>query len=193
VDNHLRNHAKEEVLDQTEGETGLGPVVAPLEDLEHVGVELNLAIKVLLLESLEGDLLLAVVGIAVLVLVELEVVLNGLAGQLGLLVLAGSKLRGEPPEGTEDGQSKENSQEQPCLEALADAPCQVRGDTDEQRDEERVGEGVAAGALSRQRRIRNRRVLLRTACQLNWPTDGESMAGAVCAMAWRSSYIPQSS
>ena len=71
VDDHLGNHAKEKVLDQTESEAGLGPIVAPFEDLEHVTVELNLAIEVLLLEGLDRDLLLAIVGITVLLLLEL--------------------------------------------------------------------------------------------------------------------------
>ena len=103
MDNHLGDHAKEEVLDQPEGEAGLGPVVAPFEDFEHVAIELYLAVEVLLLERLDRDLLLAVVCVAVLGLVELEVVLNGLAGEFGLFVLAGRELRGEPPEGTENG------------------------------------------------------------------------------------------
>jgi hypothetical protein len=100
VDNHFWDHAKEEVLDQSESEAGLGPVVAPFENLEHVAIELYLAVEVLLLERLDGDLLLAIVCIAVLGLGELEVVLNGLAGKFGLLVLAGCKFRGEPPEGS---------------------------------------------------------------------------------------------
>jgi len=109
MDNHLGDHAKEEVLDQSEGEAGLGPVVAPFKDVEHVAIEFNVAVKVLFLERLNGDLLLAVVGVAVLGLVELEVVLNGLAGEFGLFVLAGREFRREPPKGAQDGQAQDES------------------------------------------------------------------------------------
>lgn len=107
VYNHFWNHAKEEVLDQSEGEAGLGPVVAPFQSLEHVALELDFAVKVLFLECLKGNLLLAVVGVAVLGLVELEVVLNGLAGKLGLFVLAGCEFGREPPKGAQDGKTQD--------------------------------------------------------------------------------------
>jgi hypothetical protein len=104
--------------------------VAPFEDIEHVAVELNLTVEVLLLEGLDWDLLLAVVGIAILLLLEFQVVLDGLAGQLGLLVLARGKLRGEPPERTKNRQSCDQSNEDPCLEATAQLVGEVGGDTD---------------------------------------------------------------
>ena len=159
MDNHLGNHAEEEVLDQTESETGLGPVVAPFEDVEHVALELDLAIEVLLLESLDGDLLLAVVCIAVLLLVELEVVLDGLARELGLLVLAGRELRGQPPERPQNGEGGDQSNEDPCLQATSNLPGEVCGDTNYQRDESVVVERVAARALSRERGIGNGGIL----------------------------------
>lgn len=76
---HLRDEAKEEMLDQSKGESWLGPIMAPLENLEHVAIEINIAIKVLLLEGLDGDELLAVVCVTIFCLVELEVVLDRLA------------------------------------------------------------------------------------------------------------------
>ena len=100
VDNHFWDHAEEEVLDQSKGEAGLGPVMAPFEDLKHIAIKLNFTVKVLFLERLDRNLLLAIVGVAILGLVELEVVLDGLAGKFGLFVLAGSEFRREPPEGT---------------------------------------------------------------------------------------------
>jgi hypothetical protein len=167
------------VLDQAESEPWLGPVVAPLEDLQHVAIELHLTIEVLLLEGLDGDLLLAIVCIAVLGLVELEVVFNGLAGQLGLLVHAGGEFRREPPEGAQNGEEQDKSEENPCLEAHAPAPCDVGGDTDEQRDEERVVERLATRALGGQRGIGNGRVLLVRSCQRAGSPCCVSMAGGV--------------
>lgn len=163
MDNHLGNHAKEEVLDQTKGEAGLRPVVTPFEDIEHVALQLDLTIEVLLLESLDGDLLLAVVGITVLLLVELEVVLNVLARQLGLLVLAGRELGGQPPEGSQNGQSGEEGEEDPSLQATTNLPGEICWHSNQQRDEGIVVERVAARALSRKRGIGNRGVLFRTA------------------------------
>lgn len=160
--NHLRDEAKQEVLDKTKSESGLGPVVAPLENLQHVAIKLNLAIEVLLLEGLDGDLLLSVVCIAVLGLLKLEIVLNGLSRQLGLLVLAGSKFGGEPPKGAENGQEQNKSQEDPGLEAHAPAPCDVGGDANEESDQEGVVERLAARAFCGQRGIGNGWVLLLT-------------------------------
>lgn len=130
MNNHLRDHAKEEVLDQTESEAGLRPVVAPFKNVEHVAIELNFTIEVLFLEGLDGNLLLAVVSVAVLLLLEFQVVLDVLAWQLGLLVLARRELRSEPPEGTKDGQSCDQSNEDPCLEATTQLIGEVGGNTD---------------------------------------------------------------
>lgn len=191
VDNHLWDHGKEEVLDQSEGEAGLGPVVAPFERLEHVAIDLNFAIKILLLERLNGNLLLAVVRVAVFGLVELEVVLDGLAGKLGLFVLAGSKFRREPPEGAEDGQEQDNGEEEPCLEAHAPAPCDVAGDAREQRDEHVVVERITARAFCRERGVRNRGILYIGECQLSGSPRCRSMAGGAVGMS--TGHLPQSS
>lgn len=181
MNNHFGDHAKEEVLDQTESETGLGPVVAPFEDVEHVALELDLAIEVLLLESLDGDLLLAVVCIAVLLLVELQVVLNGLARELGLLVLAGRELRGQPPERSQNGKGGEQSNEDPCLQATSDLPGEVCGDTNYQRDESIVVERVAARALSGERGIGDGRILFTLAIKSISLFSQRSMARQRCA------------
>lgn len=159
MNNHLGDHAQEEMLNQTESKAGLGPVVAPFQNVEHVAIELHLTIKVLLLESFNGDLLLAVVCLAVFLLGKLQIVFDGLARQLGLLVLAGCKFRGDPPEGTKDGETSEEKEEDPGLEAhahIVGKPCR---DADNQADEAIVGKRVAAGTLCRKRSIGNRGVL----------------------------------
>lgn len=130
MNNHLRDETEEEVLDETESEAGLGPVVAPFKDLKHVAVELDLTIEVLLLESLDGNELLSVVCILILWLLEFQVVLNGLSRKLGFLVPAGSEFGGEPPEGTENRQEQDEGEENPGLEAHTPAPCDVCGDAD---------------------------------------------------------------
>jgi hypothetical protein len=179
VDNHFWDHGEEEVLDQSEGEAGLGPVVAPLENLEHIAIEFNFTVKVLLLKRLKRNLLLAVVGVAVLGLVELEVVLDGLAGKLGLFVLAGSEFRCQPPEGAENGKTQDKGKEEPGLEAHAPAPGDVGGDAYEQRDEDIVVERFATGAFCGARGICNSRVLLIGNRQLCSSSNRRSMAGGV--------------
>jgi hypothetical protein len=176
VHDHLGDETKEEVLDQAKGEARLGPVVAPFEDLQHVAIELNLAVEVLFLEGLNGNLLLAVVCVAVLGLGELQVVLDGLAGQLSLLVLAGSELGGEPPEWAENGKGQNQSEEDPGLEAHAPAVGDVGGDTDEQGDEGGVAERLATGAFCREGGIGNGRVLLGARCQFAGFPSRVSMA-----------------
>lgn len=69
--NHLREEAKEEVLDQAEGEAWLRPVVTPFENIQHVAIKIHLAVKVLLLECLKWNQFLAIVCVAVLGLGEL--------------------------------------------------------------------------------------------------------------------------
>jgi hypothetical protein len=182
VHNHLGNEAKEKVLDEAEGEARLRPVVAPFEDLQHVAIDLHLAVEVLLLERLDGNELLAVVSIAVLGLVELQVVLDGLAGQLSLFILAGRDLGGDPPEGPENGQAQHESKEDPRLEAHAPAPGDVRRQADKQRNKEVVVEGIAAGAFCGQRRIGNGRILLLTIYQFAAASSRRSMAGGALVL-----------
>lgn len=156
---HLRNHAQQKVLDQSEGEAEVGPVVAHLQDLETVALEIDIAIEVLLVESLHGDLLAAIVLVLVLLLVELDVGLDGLAGELGLLVLAGGILGGGNPESGKDREIDNQSEENPGLEAAAELVGDVGGDTDEERKEGLVVEVVGADAICGQRSVGNRRIL----------------------------------
>lgn len=146
------------MLEQPEREAEVGPVVAQLHDLEAVALEVDIAIEVLFVESLHGDLL-AMVGLAVFALVELEVCLDGLAGELGLLVLAGSVFGSHDPEGGEDGQVDNQREEDPRLESAAELPGDVARDTHKGRDQGCVGEVVAAIAVSRQRGVGDGRVL----------------------------------
>lgn len=87
---NLRNHASEEVPDQADGEAEAGPVVPVLHNLEGVAVEVDVTVKILLVEGLHGDPGLAMVLELILGLLEGEVVLDGAAGEPGLLGLAGA-------------------------------------------------------------------------------------------------------
>lgn len=173
----LRNHAEEEVLDQSKGKAEIRPVMAHLHDLQTVAVEVDLAIEVLLMKRLHGDLMPAIVAVSVLLLVERQVVFDGLVWQLGLLVLSGSKLRREDPEGREDREIHEQGEKEPCLEASTQTPGEVGGNANEERDEQRIREVVGAGSFCGEGSIGNGRILLRTQNQLPISPFYGSMAG----------------
>lgn len=122
VHDELGNHAGKEELDQTNGEAEACPVMPVLENLEAVTVEVDVTVKVHLMEGLHGDLVLALVFCLVLRLLEGEVVLDGLARVFGLLVLAGAVGGDDEPEGTEKGEGGEDGQEDGRLGATAELP-----------------------------------------------------------------------
>lgn len=107
--------------------------MAPFENVKHVSIELHFAIEILFLESLERNLLLAIVCIAVFGLVEFEVVLNGPTGDFGFLIFAGSELRRQPPERTQNWQKQDDGQEEPRLETEAPAPSEITRNPGKQR------------------------------------------------------------
>ena len=121
--------------------------MAVLHDLEAVAVEVDVAVKVHLVEGLHGDLGLAMVLGLVGGLLEGEVVLNGTARELGLLVGAGAERRDEDPVAAEQRDGGEEGEEDGGLEATAQLPGQVARDTDEDREDQGVREALVAGAV----------------------------------------------
>jgi len=148
------------VLDVSNREAEAGPVVAHLQYFQHVALDGDVAIEVLLMERLERDLALAIVALAVLLFVEAEVVFNGLLGQHDFVVLAGRVLGREDPEGSEEGQVHDQGEEDPCLEAASEGPGDVARHADQDGEEQRVRKVLGAGAVGRERGIVNGRVLL---------------------------------
>jgi hypothetical protein len=90
--------------------------------LQTIPVEVNLAIKVHIVECLHGDL----VGSSVLELVglilERKVVFNRAAWNSGLFVLAGTEGRREVPETNQDRDRREETKEDTGLQPSADLP-----------------------------------------------------------------------
>jgi hypothetical protein len=117
--------AKKKVLDQSKRKSEVDPIVPQLQDFKSVAVEVHITVEVHLVESLHGDGLLAIVLLFVLRLVEREVMLDGLAGELGLLVLSRSVLRRNDPERTKNWQVHNQREENPCLEATTKLPGDV--------------------------------------------------------------------
>lgn len=118
--NDLGHHTSQEEPEQAQGEAEVGPVMSVLQDFQHVTLDINLTGEVLLVESLHGDLGTAVVLLPVLLAVELEVGLDGLARELGLVVLPGRHAGCDGPEGHQDGDRGQDGEEDPCVESTAD-------------------------------------------------------------------------
>lgn len=147
VHDELRNHAQQKVLDQADGEAEASPVVTVLEDLEAVALEVDVTVKVHLVEGLHGDLVGAMVLGTVGLLLELEVVLNGTAGVLGLGVLAGRDGGDSKPPAGQDGKIKEDGEEDEGLDAAANLPPQPEGNAKQEGEQDLVVEGVGAWSI----------------------------------------------
>lgn len=128
VHDNLGDHAKEEELDEADSEAEAGPVMAELHNIEAIALEVDLAVKVHLVESLHGDLAVATVLEAVRVLLELEVVLDASTGEAGLLILAGANGGDDQPEGAEEGKVDNEGEEDGGLDATTELPAHVPGD-----------------------------------------------------------------
>lgn len=159
VHNDLGNHAKEEKLDETNGEAEAGPVVSVLHNLETVTLEVDVAVEVLLVESFHGNLLMTLVLVSVGLLLEVEVLLDGTARESNLVVLSGRDGRDDQPPGAEKGEISKEGKEDGSLETTTDLPAEVPGDKDEDGDQAIVVEGIGTRAIGREGSIVNSREL----------------------------------
>lgn len=159
MQNDLGHHASQEEDEQAHGELEAGPVVPVLEDLKSIALEVNLASKVLLVEGVHGNLVLAIVLVLVLLVIELDVVLDGLAGVARLFVLTRAKGGCHGPKGHENGNGTQDDEEEPCLQTTTDLEGEVEGNTSEQSKEDVVVEAVAAWAIGGQGSVLDGRVL----------------------------------
>lgn len=119
---HLWNHAGEEEPDQTDGEAEVGPVVPIFHDLEAVTVEVDVTVKIHLVEGLHGYLVLAMILGLVGGLLEGKIVLDGTAWIPSLLVLSRADGGHDQPEAGQQGDSGEEGKEESGLVPTADLP-----------------------------------------------------------------------
>jgi len=153
VHDDLGHHTSKEEPEERQSEAEVGPVVAVLHDLESVAIEVDIAVEVLLVESLHGDLAAAVVLCAIGLLVELEVVLNRGTGVASLLVLARSVAGSNGPEGHQDGDGSQETKEDPGLEATTELIGDVGGDTAEESEQDIVVERLATSCVGGERGV----------------------------------------
>jgi hypothetical protein len=146
---------EENELEQAGGEAEAGPVGSVLHDLKAVAVELDIAVKVQVVEGLHWDLVAATILQPVGLVLEGKVVLDRAAGVLDLLILAWPKAGRNSPECQQDWDGGKKSKEDGRLEASANLPGKVGWDDEEQPKEDGVGEAVRARSVGRKRRVGN--------------------------------------
>jgi len=153
VHDNLGNHSSEEEPVEAEGEPEACPIMPVFKHLQGVAIEINVAIEVLFVKSLEGNLAPSLVLGAIGILLESEVVFNRAARIGGLLILPWSHARGYSPEDHKNRNSGESTKEKPCFETTANLPREVQWDQCQQCKEQLVRETLAARSICWKRSI----------------------------------------
>lgn len=125
VHDQLRNHAKQEKFDQTNGESEAGPVMTVFHDLEAVALEINISIKVHFMESLHWDLVQTTVLGTISFLFKVEIEFNRTAGKLRLLIATRANRRNDEPPRGQKRKIDEQSEKYESLEPAANLPFQI--------------------------------------------------------------------
>lgn len=121
-------HPSEEILDQAIRKPEVGPIMALLQDIQTVAIEVHIAVEVHLVEGFHWNSLLAKIFLAVLLLVKGEVVINWLARERSLLVLARRECRSKHPEAGKNGDIHNYGEDYPCLPSSTNFPGAVEWD-----------------------------------------------------------------
>jgi hypothetical protein len=117
-------------------------------NLEAVPIEVNVAIKVHVMESLHWNLIASSVLELVGLIFEGKVVFDRAAWNSGLFILARTERRGKVPEANQDGNCGEGTKEYACLQPSTDLPGKVCWGECNKGEEEDVGEAFVARAIS---------------------------------------------
>lgn len=123
--NDFRCELEENELEQADGEGEAGPIGTVLEDLEAVAVELDIALKVHVVEGLHWDLCPPAVLELVGIVLEGEVVLNRATRECHFLVFARTKGRVEVPERNQERDRGEEGEKNRRLQTATDFPGRV--------------------------------------------------------------------
>ena len=119
---NFRDEAKEEELEQTHGKSKACPVMPVLQDLQAIAIELNFTIKVHVVESLHRNFVPSAVLDLIRLVLEGKVMFDWASGKSGLFILARSEHRMKQPEGDEDGDGGEESEEDGSLQPASYLP-----------------------------------------------------------------------
>lgn len=139
------------------GKLKSSPVMPVLHDVQNITLEINLLVKVRVVENLHGDLSVLVLFLKLLVL-EVQIVADGFTGELDLFIHPLSEFRFKSPVCDSDRDTEENDEEPVSLPALGQRKKTLDDPwaKDDGSRELVVGEGCAA--FSRERGIRDSRV-----------------------------------
>jgi hypothetical protein len=159
VHDDLRDHTKKKVFKERGGESKVGPVVSVLKNVQSIALEVNLAIKVKLVEGLHGDLVVSLVLGSEISVLELEVVLNAKVRELGLVADTGRIGRSNGPESKKDGEEPKKNKENVGVKATTDLVLAVIRNEEEERQEQGVGEMTGRWTVNNQSTIFDGRVL----------------------------------
>lgn len=130
--NNFRCELEENELEQADGESEAGPVGTVLEDLEAVAVELDIALEVHVVESLDWDLRPSAVLELIGIVLEGEVVLDRTTRKSDFLILAGTEGRVKVPEGNQERDRGEETEKNRRLQTATDFPGRVCGHNEQQ-------------------------------------------------------------
>lgn len=150
VEEDVNEESAHDELEQLRGEGEVCPVVTVFQDLEDVTVESDVTIEIHLGKGDKRNLVLSTPFGLVLLTLEGDVVLNGTAGELDFAVGAGTVGRVVGPEGDEERENQNESEEGPGLPSLTDEVGKEGRDTDQYGGEEVVGETLVTGSIGGQ-------------------------------------------
>lgn len=125
VHNDFRCELEENELEQAYGEGEACPIGTVFEDLEAVAVELDIALKVHVVESLHWDLCPPAVLELVGVVLEGEVVLDRATRQCHFLIFARAEGRVKIPERNQERDRSEEGEKNRRLQTATDFPGRV--------------------------------------------------------------------
>jgi len=126
VNDDFRQQVGEDIFEELRSEDHLCPVVSLFHDFEDVTVEVNLFLKVRVVEDLHGNFFLAMIEGLEFWILDGDVLLYFLRGKDDLLILAFSVHGGEGPVCKGDGDAQEDDEKEVGGET---APIDKGGDT----------------------------------------------------------------
>ena len=155
----LGDHPKKEVLKERGGESKVGPVMSLLKNVQSIALEVNLAIKVELVEGLHGDLVVTLVLGSEISVLELEVMLDTKVRELGLVADTRRISRSNGPESKKNGEKPKKDEENVGVEATTDLVLAVVRNEEEKGQEQGIGGRAGRGTVNNQSSIFDGRVL----------------------------------
>jgi hypothetical protein len=119
---HLRGETEKDEFEEAESKSEARPIVPVLQYLKAVAIEVDVPIKVHVVERLKGNLVSSTILGLIGVMLEGQVVLDWATRKLDFLVLAWAERRRDSPEGHQDRDGGEEAKEDCGLQAASDFP-----------------------------------------------------------------------